>query len=74
MESAEGGRRILIYIYIYIYTYIYIYIYTYIYIYIYIYVFQQVNQFELHVWNQQREAVEYCRENGIVIMSYWKKF
>ena len=30
----------------------------------------EVNQFELHVWNQQKEAVEYCRENGIVVMSY----
>ena len=30
----------------------------------------QVNQFELHVWNQQREAVEYCRTNDIVVMSY----
>ena len=30
----------------------------------------EVNQFELHVWNQQREAVEFCRNNGIVVMSY----
>ena len=30
----------------------------------------EVNQFELHVWNQQREAVDYCRANGIVVMSY----
>ena len=27
----------------------------------------EVNQFELHVWNQQREAVEYMRREGIVI-------
>ena len=29
-----------------------------------------VNQFELHLWNQQREAVDYCQREGIVIMSY----
>jgi len=30
----------------------------------------EVNQFELHCWNQQKDAVEYCRRNGIVVMSY----
>ncbi|CAL8582218.1 hypothetical protein XPA_007887 [Xanthoria parietina] len=30
----------------------------------------QVNQIELHPWNQQREIVEYCRNNNIVIQAY----
>ncbi|KAL8848623.1 MAG: hypothetical protein Q9221_006348 [Calogaya cf. arnoldii] len=30
----------------------------------------QVNQIELHPWNQQREIVEYCRNNNIVIEAY----
>ena len=30
----------------------------------------EVDQFELHVWNQQKEAVAYCRANGILVMSY----
>lgn len=30
----------------------------------------EVNQIELHVWLQQRPAVEYCRSEGITVMSY----
>ncbi|KAL8771478.1 MAG: hypothetical protein Q9209_003148 [Squamulea sp. 1 TL-2023] len=30
----------------------------------------QVNQIELHPWNQQREIVDYCRTNNIVIQAY----
>ena len=30
----------------------------------------EVNQFELHVFNQQKETVEYCQANGIVVMSF----
>ncbi|KAL8780129.1 MAG: hypothetical protein Q9213_006613 [Squamulea squamosa] len=30
----------------------------------------QVNQIELHPWNQQREIVDYCRTNNIVIEAY----
>ena len=30
----------------------------------------EVNQFEMHVFNQQKEAVDYCRAHGIVVMSY----
>ncbi|KAL8982843.1 MAG: hypothetical protein Q9205_002762 [Flavoplaca limonia] len=30
----------------------------------------QVNQIELHPWNQQREIVDYCRANNIVIQAY----
>ena len=30
----------------------------------------EVNQFELHCWFQQRPAVEYCRAEGITVMSY----
>ncbi|KAM0340377.1 hypothetical protein ACHAPU_010513 [Fusarium lateritium] len=29
-----------------------------------------VNQIELHPWNQQREAVEYCEKNNIVVEAY----
>ncbi|KAF2015876.1 Aldo/keto reductase [Aaosphaeria arxii CBS 175.79] len=29
-----------------------------------------VNQIELHPWAQQREAVEYCRKNNVVIEAY----
>lgn len=30
----------------------------------------EVNQFELHCFNQQRELVDYCRREGIVVMSF----
>ena len=30
----------------------------------------EVNQIELHCWLQQRPMVEYCRAEGIVVMSY----
>lgn len=30
----------------------------------------EVNQFELHVWLQQREAVQWMKDNGIVVMGY----
>lgn len=30
----------------------------------------EVNQIELHCWLQQRPTVEYCRAEGIVVMSY----
>lgn len=30
----------------------------------------EVNQFELHCWNQQRELVAYCEREGIVVMSF----
>ncbi|KAL8856654.1 MAG: hypothetical protein Q9178_006721 [Gyalolechia marmorata] len=30
----------------------------------------QVNQIELHPWNQQREIVKYCRDHNIVIEAY----
>jgi diketogulonate reductase-like aldo/keto reductase len=30
----------------------------------------EVNQFELHVWNQQRPTVEYCQRESIAIMSF----
>jgi len=29
-----------------------------------------VNQFELHPWNQYKDVVKYCREKGIVVMGY----
>jgi diketogulonate reductase-like aldo/keto reductase len=29
-----------------------------------------VNQFELHVWNQQTETVEYCRQRGVCIIGH----
>lgn len=29
-----------------------------------------VNQLELHPWNQQREVVKYCEQNGIVLEAY----
>lgn len=29
-----------------------------------------VNQIELHPWNQQRECVEYCRQNNILVEAY----
>jgi diketogulonate reductase-like aldo/keto reductase len=29
-----------------------------------------VNQLELHPWNQQREIVDYCHKNGIVVEAY----
>ena len=29
-----------------------------------------VNQFEFHPWLQQREAFDYCQENGIAVMGY----
>lgn len=30
----------------------------------------QVNQIELHPWNQQKETVAYCQEHGIVVEAY----
>ena len=30
----------------------------------------EVNQFELHCWNQQRELVSYCQREGIAVMSF----
>lgn len=30
----------------------------------------RVNQFELHVWNQQRETVEFCRERDVCIIGH----
>lgn len=30
----------------------------------------EVNQIELHCWNQQRGTVDFCRRHGIAIMSY----
>ncbi|KAL8677621.1 MAG: hypothetical protein Q9186_005956 [Xanthomendoza sp. 1 TL-2023] len=30
----------------------------------------QVNQIELHPWNQQRDIVNYCRTNNIIIQAY----
>lgn len=29
-----------------------------------------VNQIELHPWHQQREIVQYCRDNGIIVQAY----
>lgn len=29
-----------------------------------------MNQLELHPWNQQREVVDYCQKNGIVVEAY----
>jgi len=30
----------------------------------------EVNQIELHVWNHQKETMEYCKSAGIVVMGY----
>ena len=30
----------------------------------------EVNQFEVHVWNQQLPTREYCKEKGIAVMAY----
>ncbi len=30
----------------------------------------EVNQFELHPWHSQAETVGWCRENGVVVMSF----
>jgi len=29
-----------------------------------------VNQIELHPWQQKKDIVNYCRENGIAVMGY----
>ena len=29
-----------------------------------------VNQIELHPWQQKRDIVKFCRENGIAVMGY----
>ena len=35
-----------------------------------VYIKPAVNQIEMHPWNQQKEIVQFCREEGIVVQAY----